>query len=195
MGNFIGISCSSGSFRSARSSSSRAGSGRPTRTRSRAASWATQKKAEKTETFEGRSVRRGGSSRRGKVIPRLMKKFNLNDKLQTLIEQAGLKWNPVKLVHMCLAGFLLGYAIGYLFLPSDVRVSYSDRWPQSCGVGTAAVRHATAQHAAESVRRSFPGYAGVHLAIHASRPCVLGIARNDSPRVSRAAVGRVPPNV
>ena len=46
------------------------------------------------------------SSRRGKIIPRLMKKFNLNDKLQQLLEQAGLKWNPVKLVHLCLAGFM-----------------------------------------------------------------------------------------
>ena len=59
---------------------------------------------------------------KGQVIPRLMKKFNVNDKLSTLIDQAGLKWNPVKLVHMCLAGFLLGYGCGYLFLPSNMRV-------------------------------------------------------------------------
>ena len=58
---------------------------------------------------------------KGQVIPRLMKKFNLNDKLSTLLDQAGLKWNPVKLVHMCLAGFLLGYAGAYLFLPPKVR--------------------------------------------------------------------------
>jgi len=40
--------------------------------------------------------------------------FNLNDKLSTLIDQAGLKWNPVKLVHMCLAGFLLGYGGSFI---------------------------------------------------------------------------------
>lgn len=62
---------------------------------------------------------------RGKVIPQLMKKFNLNDKLQKLIEQAGLKWNPVKLVHMCLSGFIAGYGIGYLFLPPALRGTYS----------------------------------------------------------------------
>lgn len=59
---------------------------------------------------------------KGQVIPRLMNKFNLNDKLVTLIDQAGLKWNPVKLVHMCLAGFLLGYAAAYMFLPSTMRL-------------------------------------------------------------------------
>ena len=62
---------------------------------------------------------------KGKVIPQLMKKFSLTAKLQKIIEQAGLKWNPVKLVHMILAGFLFGYAVGYMFLPSTVRGAYS----------------------------------------------------------------------
>ena len=69
----------------------------------------------------------------GKIIPGLMKKFNLNEKLQKIIEQAGLKWNPVKVVHMCLAGFLLGYAAAYLFVPAVVRGPYSIAIAGACG--------------------------------------------------------------
>jgi tight adherence protein B len=57
----------------------------------------------------------------GTIIPKLMKDFNLTGKIQQMLEQAGLKWNPVKLVHFCLGGFIAGYAVGYLFLPSSMR--------------------------------------------------------------------------
>jgi tight adherence protein B len=57
----------------------------------------------------------------GHVIPGLMKKYNLNERLRTLIEQAGLKWDPVRLVHACLAGFIAGYAIAYFWLPLLLR--------------------------------------------------------------------------
>jgi tight adherence protein B len=81
----------------------------------------TPKKEEKTDSSKV-ALFDAEEAPKGQVIPRLMKKFNVQHKLQTLIEQAGLKWNPVKLVHMCLAGFLIGYAIGYMFLPSTLRV-------------------------------------------------------------------------
>lgn len=54
---------------------------------------------------------------RGHVIPALMKKFNVNERLRTLIEQAGLKWDPVRLVQSCIAGFIVGYGIVYFALP------------------------------------------------------------------------------
>jgi tight adherence protein B len=58
---------------------------------------------------------------KGQILPRLMTNFNLTVKAQQLLEQAGLKWKPVKLAQLCLAGFLAGYAAGYLFLPKDLR--------------------------------------------------------------------------
>jgi tight adherence protein B len=58
---------------------------------------------------------------KGQIIPKLMKDFNLTGRIQQLLEQAGLKWNPVKLVHLCLVGFLAGYGVGYLFLPGSIR--------------------------------------------------------------------------
>jgi tight adherence protein B len=58
---------------------------------------------------------------RGKLIPQLMKKYNLSDRLRVLIEQAGLKWDPVRLMHACLAGFISGYVVTYLALPPALR--------------------------------------------------------------------------
>jgi len=63
-----------------------------------------------------------GHKVQGHLIPGLMKKFNLNERLRMLIEQAGLKWNPVRLVHACLAGFILGYAIAWFLLPPQFRL-------------------------------------------------------------------------
>ncbi len=57
----------------------------------------------------------------GRVVLRLMKKFQLQDRLQRLIEQAGLKWKVARLVHSCLALFLVGFWLGWGMLPSYYR--------------------------------------------------------------------------
>lgn len=57
----------------------------------------------------------------GKVVLRLMKKFQLQDRLQRLIEQAGLKWKVARLVHSCLALFLAGFWLSWGLLPSHYR--------------------------------------------------------------------------
>lgn len=55
---------------------------------------------------------------KGQIVSGLLKKYNLNEKLHTLLEQAGLKWNVARFVHSCMAFFIAGYVIAYLFLPS-----------------------------------------------------------------------------
>jgi tight adherence protein B len=42
----------------------------------------------------------------GRVAMRIMKKLELNRKLEEMIEQAGMKWRPARLVHTCAALFL-----------------------------------------------------------------------------------------
>jgi tight adherence protein B len=54
----------------------------------------------------------------GRVVLGLLKKYQLQDRLQTLLEQAGLKWRVARLIHMCLALFLTGFALGWLLLPA-----------------------------------------------------------------------------
>src|SRR5688500_11561286 len=63
-----------------------------------------------------------GQTAQGHLIPGLMKKFNLNELLRMIIEQAGLKWNPVRLVHACLAGFIAGYALAWFMLRPEFRL-------------------------------------------------------------------------
>jgi tight adherence protein B len=58
----------------------------------------------------------------GRFAIKLMKKFDLQPKLQTLLEQAGLKWRVTRLVHACLGCFLIGYLSIHFFLPPKYRV-------------------------------------------------------------------------
>jgi tight adherence protein B len=55
----------------------------------------------------------------GRFVLGLLRKFQLQDQLRKLIEQAGLKWNVARLVHMCLSLFLGGFALAWLFLPGQ----------------------------------------------------------------------------
>lgn len=54
----------------------------------------------------------------GKFVLRLLDRYQLQDRLRILLEQAGLKWKVARLIHMCLSLFLAGFAVGWLFLPS-----------------------------------------------------------------------------
>lgn len=52
----------------------------------------------------------------GKFILRVLNKFEMNRKLEELIEQAGMKWRPTRMAHGCVAAFLGAVVIGRLFL-------------------------------------------------------------------------------
>lgn len=55
----------------------------------------------------------------GKYILRLLTRWQLQDRLKTLIEQAGLKWKPARLVHACLSFFLIGFSTSWLMMPTN----------------------------------------------------------------------------
>jgi tight adherence protein B len=57
--------------------------------------------------------------RNGKVVISVLQRFQLRDRIQTLLEQAGLRWDVARLVHACLGMFLGGYALAYLLLPAE----------------------------------------------------------------------------
>ncbi|MGQ9918749.1 MAG: type II secretion system F family protein [Bryobacteraceae bacterium] len=59
----------------------------------------------------------------GKIVLRLMKRLELHDRLQRFLEQAGLKWKVARLVHSCLALFLLGFWMSWSLLPALYRVA------------------------------------------------------------------------
>lgn len=57
----------------------------------------------------------------GRVVAHFLKKYNLLPRLQQLIEQAGLKWHPVRVVHGCLGLFIVTFFLCWTALPSHVQ--------------------------------------------------------------------------
>ena len=47
----------------------------------------------------------------GRLVMRLLRKFDLQTRLEVLIEQAGLKWKAARVVHACLAVFLASFFV------------------------------------------------------------------------------------
>jgi len=56
----------------------------------------------------------------GVLVTRLMKKFQLQARVQELLEQAGLKWHATRLIHTCLGMMLGGFAAGWMFIPAQL---------------------------------------------------------------------------
>ena len=57
----------------------------------------------------------------GRLVLRLLQRFELRDRLQALIEQAGLKWPVGRLINSSLAMFLAGWGGCWLFAPDFLR--------------------------------------------------------------------------
>lgn len=45
----------------------------------------------------------------GRLVVQFMERFHLQQRLQELLEQAGLRWRPARVVHSCLGLFLIGF--------------------------------------------------------------------------------------
>lgn len=56
----------------------------------------------------------------GKVALQLLQKLEMQDRLQTMLEQAGLKWSVARLVHACLGCFLIAFGVAWVFLPPQL---------------------------------------------------------------------------
>jgi tight adherence protein B len=59
----------------------------------------------------------------GRVVMQLLHKYQLRDKLQDLIDQAGVRWNPARVVHSCLGMFLLAYVVIWRVAPDSLRTA------------------------------------------------------------------------
>ena len=58
---------------------------------------------------------------KGKVVLKLLQRMKLRGRLQLLLEQAGLKYNVARLIHFCLAMFLVGFGLAWMLLPVNFR--------------------------------------------------------------------------
>lgn len=76
----------------------------------------------KGKTKDGHvSLIRGEDTSTGKVISRLLKKWELQPKLQTLLEQAGLKWKVGRLIHSSLGIYLLSFWLLNTMIPGNYK--------------------------------------------------------------------------
>lgn len=73
-------------------------------------------KSEKVKAADGQSLLQQ-ERQAGKLIAHLLKKYNLLPRLEQLIEQAGLKWHPVRVVHGCLGLFIVAFFLSWTLLP------------------------------------------------------------------------------
>lgn len=53
----------------------------------------------------------------GRVVLHFLTRFQLQGRLRTLLEQAGLKWKVARLIHGCLAMFLAFFTFAWLMIP------------------------------------------------------------------------------
>lgn len=74
-------------------------------------------KAKKTGKEEPPSVIQAQIVSSNRLAQLLVDKWKLEPKIQQLLEQAGLRWAPARLVHLCLVSFLGGVIFAWLMLP------------------------------------------------------------------------------
>jgi tight adherence protein B len=57
----------------------------------------------------------------GVIVTRMMKRFQLQTRLQDLLEQAGLKWHASRLIHSSMGLLIGGFVVGWVLIPADLR--------------------------------------------------------------------------
>jgi tight adherence protein B len=55
------------------------------------------------------------------LATKFLRRFQLQSKLQEMIEQAGMKWSTHRLVNTCLVAVVAVWALGWVFLPDQLR--------------------------------------------------------------------------
>src|SRR6476620_927319 len=58
---------------------------------------------------------------KGKIVRSVLTKYKQTKRLQDLLEQAGVKWEPTRFVHACMGFFIAGYVLCWLLAPPEFR--------------------------------------------------------------------------
>jgi tight adherence protein B len=74
-------------------------------------------KQKKTKEKGPQSVIQSQEVAPSRIAQMLVEKYKLGPKILEILEQAGSKWTPARLVHMCLVCFAAGFAAAWLLLP------------------------------------------------------------------------------
>jgi tight adherence protein B len=80
-----------------------------------------------TKTKSSKPVPGGGTSlihseeKNVLLATKFLRRFQLQSKLQEMLEQAGMKWSTHRLVNTCLVAVVAAWAVGWLMLPDQLR--------------------------------------------------------------------------
>lgn len=58
----------------------------------------------------------------GKLVMKVLRKFELTDRVQQLLEQGGIKVKTARFLHLCLGLFLIGFVASWFSLPTNMRL-------------------------------------------------------------------------
>jgi tight adherence protein B len=77
------------------------------------------KKAKRGKTGEA-SVMQQDTGTKNRLAQKIVDKYRLGPKIGNLLEQAGMRWAPARLVHTCLLGFMGGFILGWMLTSSFI---------------------------------------------------------------------------
>ena len=80
-----------------------------------------QKKKAKSSPIQRKQLLQSDMRSVKGVLPNLFKRYNLLPKLNDLIEQAGLRWSPIRTVHLCMSLFIAAAAFCWFLMPSQFK--------------------------------------------------------------------------
>ncbi len=115
------------------------------------------------------------SEARGGLLVGLMTRFRLQSRTRELLEQAGLKWHPSRLIHL-VDVFLLGRGPRGMDVLAGRAAPFVDLAGPGRERSPAPLRHAQTQSAVAALRGAIPGKLGIRVPLHARRTRLLGIA-------------------
>jgi len=75
------------------------------------------KKPVKGEKVGPQSIMQAEQTSDNKFANAIVEKYRLGPKMALFLEQAGLKWTPARLVHLCIVAFGVGFVAGWILLP------------------------------------------------------------------------------
>ena len=78
-------------------------------------------KSKKSKKSAGQAALIQVDQKSGSVAARIVQRFQLQVRLHELLEQAGLKWTPTRLVNACLIAGVAGFFIAWVMLPGAAR--------------------------------------------------------------------------
>jgi tight adherence protein B len=81
----------------------------------------TPQKKQKTDSKQPALFETEHAGKQAQVVIGILRKWNLNEKAETLLEQAGVKWKLPRLIYMCLTSCIAVFVIGYMFAPDVLR--------------------------------------------------------------------------